>query len=264
MRLLTLNTHSYIEKNQTEKLETLIKTIIEHDYDVIALQEVNQRIDSPPVEDGKIHEDNFARVLTEQLAARGHHYTYDWQMAHIGYDIYEEGVAILTKHPVINTSVIPLTSSTDTTYWKTRVALKVTIQYNNTVIDCISTHHGFWDDRDEPSKQQFDRLIAELDPSRPTFILGDFNTEADVINEGYDYLLSQGLIDTYTLARDKDQGVTVPGAIDGWKQAAGSKRIDYIFTNQPVSVISSHVIFNDINRPVVSDHFGVDVTVTLP
>ena len=263
MRLLTLNTHSYIEENQTEKLATLIETIIEHEYDVIALQEVNQRIDSLPVGEGKIHEDNFARVLTEQLAARGHFYTYDWQMAHIGYDIYEEGVAILTKHPVLDSSVIPLTSSTDTSYWKTRIALKVTIQYNDRVVDFISTHHGFWDDKDEPSKQQFDRLIAELDPSRPTFILGDFNTEADVTNEGYDYLISHGLHDTYTLARDKDHGVTVPGAIDGWKQAAGSKRIDYIFTNQPVSVISSHVIFNDINRPVVSDHFGVDVTINL-
>jgi maltose 6'-phosphate phosphatase len=263
MRLLTLNTHSYIEKNQAQKLETLIEAIIEHDYDVIALQEVNQRLDSPSVGEGKVREDNFARVLTKKLAARGHRYTYDWEMAHIGYDIYEEGVAILTKHPVIDTSVIPLTTSTDTTYWKTRVALKVTIQYNNTVVDCISTHHGFWNDPDEPSKQQFDRLIAELDQSRPSFILGDFNTEADVKNEGYDYLLSQGLYDTYTLAQDKDSGVTVPGAIDGWKQAAGTKRIDYIFTNQPVSVISSHVIFNDVNRPVVSDHFGVDVIVDL-
>ncbi len=263
MRLLTLNTHSYIEEHQPEKLATLIETIIDHDYDVIALQEVNQRIDSPPVGDGKVHEDNFARVLTEKLTARGHRYTYHWQVAHIGYDLYEEGVAILTKHPVIHSSVMPLTDATAMTNWKTRVALKLTLDYNDTVIDCISTHHGFWHDRDEPSKRQFDRLIAQLDPSRPTFILGDFNTDAGVKNEGYGYLISQGLYDTYTLARDKDNGVTVPGAIDGWKQATESKRIDYIFTNQPVTVLSSYVIFNDDNRPIVSDHFGVDVTVNI-
>lgn len=263
MRLLTLNTHSYIEEDQEAKLETLIETISQHDYDVIALQEVNQLIDSPPVGDTEIHVDNFARVITERLTARGHRYTYHWRIAHIGYDTYEEGVALLTKHPVIETAVIPLTDTTDRRDWKTRVALKVTLQYNDSVVDCLSTHHGFWDDLDEPSKRQFDRLMAALNPSRPTFILGDFNTEADVRNEGYDYVMNQGLYDTYTLAKDKDNGITVPGAIDGWKQAAESKRIDYIFMNQPLSVLSSRVIFNNANQPVVSDHFGVDVTVKL-
>ncbi|WP_062321396.1 endonuclease/exonuclease/phosphatase family protein [Halolactibacillus sp. JCM 19043] len=263
MRLLTLNTHSYIEDNQQEKLDTLIKTIIANNYDVIALQEVNQLIDSPPVGETVIHEDNFARVIAEKLQAYGLTYSYHWAMAHIGYDRYEEGVAILTKHPVIDTSVITLTETTDKTYWKTRVAIKLTLDYHDQMIDCLSTHHGFWDDPDEPSQQQFDRLLTHIDASRPTFILGDFNTEAAVRKEGYDYLMSKGLYDTYTLAHDKDTGMTVPGVIDGWKHASGSKRIDYIFMNQPFSVPVSHVIFNDDNQPIVSDHFGVDVTVSL-
>lgn len=263
MRLLTLNTHSYIEENQEQKLDMLIKTIIANNYDVIALQEVNQLIDSPPVGETVIHEDNFARVITEKLKARGLTYSYHWAMAHIGYDRYEEGVAILTKHPVIDTSVIKLTEATDKTDWKSRVAIKLTLHYNDQFIDCISTHHGFWDDPDGPSQQQFDRLLTHIDSSRPTFILGDFNTEASIREEGYDYLIRKGLYDTYTLARDKDNGMTVPGAIDGWKHAADSKRIDYIFMNQPFCVTASHVVFNDLNQPVVSDHFGVDVTVSL-
>ena len=42
MKLLTINVHAWIEENQDEKMETLAKVIAEKDYDVIAMQEVNQ------------------------------------------------------------------------------------------------------------------------------------------------------------------------------------------------------------------------------
>ncbi|WP_305882034.1 hypothetical protein [Domibacillus sp. A3M-37] len=38
-------------------------------------------------------------------------------------------------------------------------------------------------------------------------------------------------------------------------------RIDYIFVNKPVQVEASAVIFNDVNKAVVPDHFGVEVTI---
>ena len=42
MKLLTINTHAWLEENQDEKMEILAKTIAEKQYDVIAMQEVNQ------------------------------------------------------------------------------------------------------------------------------------------------------------------------------------------------------------------------------
>ena len=39
--------------------------------------------------------------------------------------------------------------------------------------------------------------------------MGDFNNDALVRNEGYDYLISKGLIDTYCNANIKDSGITV-------------------------------------------------------
>ena len=59
MKLLTLNCHSWQEENQIEKIKYLASVIKEEQYDVIALQEVSQRIDSRSV-DSKIKEDNFA------------------------------------------------------------------------------------------------------------------------------------------------------------------------------------------------------------
>lgn len=41
--------------------------------------------------------------------------------------------------------------------------------------------------------------------------MGDFNNNAYVKDEGYDYLIKNWLIDTYTLAQVKANGVTVKG-----------------------------------------------------
>lgn len=41
--------------------------------------------------------------------------------------------------------------------------------------------------------------------------MGDFNNNAYVKDEWYDYLIKNGLIDTYTLAQVKANGVTVKG-----------------------------------------------------
>ena len=46
MKVLTLNCHSWQEEKQIEKIKYLAKIICENNYDVIALQEVNQSINS--------------------------------------------------------------------------------------------------------------------------------------------------------------------------------------------------------------------------
>ena len=63
MKLLTINVHAWIEENQDEKMEILAKVIAENDYDVIAMQEVNQSMNSP-VLFRAIRQDNLHAVLT--------------------------------------------------------------------------------------------------------------------------------------------------------------------------------------------------------
>ena len=38
MKLLTINTHAWLEENQDEKMEILAKTIAEKQYDVITME----------------------------------------------------------------------------------------------------------------------------------------------------------------------------------------------------------------------------------
>ena len=48
MHVLTLNCHSWVEENSLEKLQQLVDTIVKEKFDVLLLQEVNQRIGSEP------------------------------------------------------------------------------------------------------------------------------------------------------------------------------------------------------------------------
>ena len=100
MKLLTLNCHSWQEENQVEKIKYLAEVIKEKQYDVIALQEVSQSIDAKLV-NSIIKEDNFAKLLIDELNKLDEYkYNFIWDYSHIGYDIYEEGLAILTKHEI--------------------------------------------------------------------------------------------------------------------------------------------------------------------
>ncbi|MCO5533132.1 hydrolase, partial [Enterococcus faecium] len=88
MKVLTLNTHSWLEENQLEKCKMIAQEIATGDYDIIALQEVNQTIAAQTiVPDGlycptdtlvEIKEDNFALRLVEELQLLDCDYYWSW------------------------------------------------------------------------------------------------------------------------------------------------------------------------------------------
>lgn len=263
MKLLTLNTHSWIEENQYEKLKHIAKTIVEKGYDIIALQEVNQSIEAN-VKFDNIKEDNFALKLLEEIEALGNtEYSFIWDYSHIGYDKYEEGVAILTKHKINKKESFFISKGEDQTYWKTRKIIKCEIEYNNQPIDIYSCHLGWWEDTEEPFEYQCNKLIETMDNEKLNIFMGDFNNSAFVENEGYSYVIKKGLYDSYNMAVNKDQGVTLIGEAAGWDENKDELRIDLILLNKEVEVKSSYTIFNGENKDIVSDHYGVEAFLNL-
>lgn len=262
MRLLTLNCHAWQEENQIEKIQHLAAVIKEKQYDVIALQEVMQLID--PETDEKIKADNYAVVLLNELLKLGvSDYRFVWDMAHIGFDVYEEGLAILTKCEIKNAQSFLVTQSQEIGNFRTRRIVGLEMVYNQKPVAVYSCHLGWFHDEIEPFTGQVDELVKYLNPDHLNIVMGDFNNDANTRGEGYDYILSKGLIDTYSLAQTKDSGMTVAGKIDGWEKNQADLRIDLVLTTQPVEVVSSHVIFNGENKEVVSDHYGVEVEIRL-
>ena len=262
MKLLTLNCHAWQEENQIEKIQHLAQVIKEKQYDVIALQEVMQLIDTTTSE--KVKQDNYAVVLLSELMKLGvNDYKFVWDLAHIGFDIYEEGLAILTRCEINNAKSFLVTKSDDIKNFRTRRVIGLEIMHENQPVTVYSCHLGWYHDEEEPFQGQVNELVAQLNPNHLNIVMGDFNNDANIRDEGYDYLLSKGLIDTYKVANINDEGMTVEGKIDGWSDNKKDLRIDLVLTNQPVRVKSSHVIFNVKNKEVVSDHFGVEVELEL-
>lgn len=261
MRLLTLNCHSWQEDNQINKIKYLAQVIKKNQYDVIALQEVSQRIDEEKV-NNLIKKDNFAMLLVNELNnINENKYNFVWDYSHIGYDIYEEGLAILTKNEIVNSKSFYISKTDDKKNYRSRNIVSITINVNNEKIDFYSCHTGWWNDEIEPFKYQADKLLNNINKERLSFIMGDFNNNAYVKDEGYDYLIKNGLIDTYALAQDKDNGVTVKGEIAGWESQSEDKRLDLILVNKKIDVLKSNVIFNEENEEVISDHYGVEVII---
>ncbi|AHA31051.1 endonuclease [Exiguobacterium sp. Leaf187] len=262
MRLLTLNCHSWQEEQPLEKLNQIVQQILAQDYDVVALQEVSQLMDTPIVYDD-VRNDNFAYLIQQALKEQGQTYSLVWDFAHIGYDKYEEGLALLTKHPILKSDSYYVSRSQDTFDWKSRKIVRATIQVDGTPITFNTCHLGWWADEVEPFQEQFNHLMARMDPLEWTFFLGDFNNDALERNTGYDYMMQRGLHDVFLLAKETVGIETINGNIDGWEDNQQGLRIDLVLSNRKIDVERVGVVFDGIHGPVVSDHYGVEVDIQI-
>lgn len=259
MKLLTVNVHAWLEENQDEKLDILAQTIAEKAYDVIALQEVNQLIASKFVT-RELKMDNYGLILLEKLRNLGQFdYSYHWSHSHIGYDRYEEGIAFLTKLPVYEADSFYCSQNKSIHSILSRKIVGLTVFYQDQLIDIYSCHINLPGSEEEDQLDNIRTIVERTGHQRFKILMGDFNTDAISDRDAYDAIKNLGLHDTYELALEKDKGITAEKAIDGWAGHSQEKRLDYVFFNQEKTVFTSKVIFNGHNRPIISDHFGVEV-----
>lgn len=275
MKILTLNTHSWLEDKSDIKLQILADAIYKEKFDIVALQEVNQKINAKPIsededcmlgyikcsEDVIIKEDNFALALVQKLKEKGINYFWSFVPNHIGYGIYDEGLAILSLKEVDKTDQFYISKTKDYTSYKTRRIVGLRVLDKEKASWFFSVHMGWWDDKEDPFYEQWNIIEEKMKKySGDTIcLMGDFNSPSDTQGEGYSYILKKGKFkDSYNIAKFKDSGNTVEKEIDGWRDSGKtSMRIDYIFKNNDTPIEFSKVIFNGDNYPIVSDHFGV-------
>ena len=270
MKLLTLNTHSLVEDNYSTKLDAFVSAIAEQRPDIIALQEVNQTIAEtqadvisegyvPCVENIVIRKDNHVYKAAELLEGAGVKYYWTWLPLKKGYNKYDEGIALMSRSRIIETDVVRISETDDYNNWKTRKIIGIRTEAAPDEW-FFSVHYGWWDDLDEPFQNQWQKTVEYMKKYSRVWLMGDFNSPAEVRNEGYDMINSSGWYDSYTLAKTRDNGITVGKVIDGWRDKVSGTdgmRIDQIWCSQKAEIASSEVIFNGANKPVVSDHYGV-------
>lgn len=276
MKVLTLNVHGWLEEDSYQKIKDLAAVIAEKDYEVVALQEVNQLMENKEVfhpyfiqsrneiNTIPLKEENYAGVLIQELEALGKKYYWSWSANHIGYDRYDEGLSILSKTKQ-DAETITVSETSDYDTIATRNVLKATVQIDGEEWTILNGHFSWWKDADNNLifKNEWNKMQQYLEGihKERVIFMGDFNNEADVSNQGYDYLLEETpyLKDAYTIAAKKTGHATMSAGIDGWEDATSGKRIDLIFVSEDVEVEESHVIFDGKNEPIISDHFGVEV-----
>lgn len=277
MRLLSINTHSIIEKNYQEKTKNFIAQIAKLQPDIIAMQEVNQTSGSleaaPDLQRGRckngreqqpLRRDNHAAQAAAALRERGIEYYWTWLPMKLGYGRYDEGLALFSRLPIEESKAVLLSRSADYGSWRTRYALGVRPAGMEDWF--YTVHLGWWADEQEPFAGQWQRLhnaLASQKAKGRIFLMGDFNSPAEVRGQGYDLIAQSGWQDTYLLAAARDSGVTVQGIIDGWRDKLSEKdmlegmRIDHIWCSKKTAVQKSRVCFNGQCEPVISDHYGV-------
>lgn len=271
IKLLTLNTHSLVEENYDQKLLDFTNAVLREMPDIIALQEVNQTCTEDSVLEGKltgfcpcskdniIRKDNHAYHVAKLLEEAGIKYYWTWLGMKKGYNKYDEGIAILSRSKIVDTDVVLISGINDYNNWKTRKIIGICTE-NNPDTWFYSVHMGWWDDEEEPFDEQWKRLNSHMKNRKTVWLMGDFNSPAEVKHEGYEMIEQSGWFDSYKLASQKDSGITVGEVIDGWKEKltdTDGMRIDHIWCSNKVAVKSSNIIFNGKNESVVSDHYGI-------
>lgn len=271
MKLLTLNTHSLVEDHYESKLSAFVEAIQKESPDIIALQEVNQTACEAAVSQHLltgycscdssvvIREDNHVYNAVRLLTDGGMCYYWTWLPMKLGYNKYDEGVALMSRSPILETNMALVSDIDDYHNWKTRRLLGIRTKAAPDEW-FYSVHFGWWNDAEEPFQEQWQKTNTRMLRHENAWLMGDFNSPAEVRGEGYDLLLKSCWQDSYVLAERKDIGYTVGKVIDGWKDkitGTTGMRIDQIWCSRKVDVKSSKVIFNGICYPIISDHYGV-------
>lgn len=270
MKILTLNTHTFQHENDGQKLQWLLEAIIRERPDLVALQQVRQSAQAPEAEqeqmtglifapdsgDAPLRRDNLAAQVAAGLRRSGLECNWTW----LG--VREEGcegLAVLSLGRKLGSvDCVDLGGSATAPRKALGVRLSGMTDWFYTV------QMGAWEDQQAPFADQWQILDNALKAKRSrtrVWLMGGFGGPSVVRGENYDHVLRSGWADTYLLAARRDSGVTQPGIPDQWQDKIRFEvpglRTDCIWCSRKQYVDSSYVMFNGINAPVVSDHYGV-------
>ncbi|MBU1020601.1 MAG: endonuclease/exonuclease/phosphatase family protein [Firmicutes bacterium] len=252
MKILTLNLHCYAEEDVLKKQQIIAQTIIEHQIDVILLQEVAQTEQKQILFD-EIKEDNYGYLLQQMLLSKGYQYDYYYQTGNRSFGIYDEGLAILSKHKLLDKRKFYVSKKINYDDWSTRLIVGAQINLEDITVSFTSAHLG-WSDGQEVFEDQVDKLFSNLKKNEIHILGGDFNVPAG--SKEHQYLMSKGYQDIF-YNEEKDYFNT-PTHKDNIDEKKGSSRIDYLFTNHPYILKSREILFQKFP---VSDHYGVLVEI---
>lgn len=270
VRALTLNLHCHQEADALGKLRAAADFIAQEDIDIVLLQEVGQSLDGEIIETRAgvpIRSDNAAYIMQQRLQQfHGLDFDMHFAIAHIGFDRFQEGEAVLVRGSASDAAVHVLDDPVMIASGWSRIAVSVvaTLRSGHTVT-AMSAHLGWWGNVEDSFEPQFGALASAItsSPQRPVIIGADLNAPAGGPAHAH---TMRTLRDAYLEANPTGGGdATFPGLIDGWSDRPGA-RMDYILVSQdwPWRASEAAVVLDGSRGARCSDHFGVMVDFDMP
>lgn len=254
LKVMILNLHCYQEDNQDAKLTQIAKAIDELDVDVVCFQEVAEPWNNG---DGD-WEQNAAKLINQRLPTP-YHVANDF--SHLGFERYREGVALLSRYPIIHSEARYVSDSEDTYNIHSRKVVMAQIDIPHIGFVNFFTAHLSWPENGFAN--QFNRLndwasALHQAPVVASLLCGDFNIAQT--SDSYQQVIEQyQYIDQYAQA-NTDNPLPYGPITHPYRQInpATDYRIDYIFAH-PLSELAAtqaYKVFTERDYGRVSDHYG--------
>ncbi|OHD56800.1 MAG: hypothetical protein A2Y33_12675 [Spirochaetes bacterium GWF1_51_8] len=257
--VLTLNLHTYQEKDPLVKLGHVIRLIGAAGIDFAALQECAQHSSSNKSAEWNkvvIRTGNMAKIAVDTLK-KEYKADYDvfWDWAHYGWGVWEEGVAILSKkeYKLSNPSSFYISKQTQKNSIDSRMAVMGYFAMNGLgVLRFVSVHVSWGDVQSGQLANLNEWVMYSANAPGAYLICGDFNMNFD--SPGYKQMTEEY---SYT---DAYRAANPGGKAD---PTTSGTRIDYQFLKGKtiVPVLAQRVFTGlpDAGHPYqqVSDHYGV-------
>jgi len=259
LKVMILNLHCYQEDNQDAKFSQIAKAINDLDVDIVCFQEVAELWN-----DGHGDWDtNSAKIINDRLNSPYHLYT-DW--SHMGFDKYREGVAIVSRFPMLKQEAKYVSNSHSAYSIHSRKVVMAQVHVPCMgLINFFSAHLSWWDDG---FPEQFKKLSKwasdnQTEDVSGTMLCGDFNITAG--SEGYNLVVKANEYDDQFLAANSHGVFEKIFKVNDpyWQHyLADDYRIDYIFMNKAsdLHITSGRVLFTEEDYGRVSDHCGYLMT----
>lgn len=259
LTILTLNLHTWQEPDQLSKFHQVADFILANRVDIVCFQECAQHKDSALLPRSMtLRADNAAHLIAERLAESDSSYTFAWDWAHYGWNVWEEGVAVLSRFPIRDSESRWVSESRlRTDPMGSRKVLRARIDLPGAGAIDVYTAHLSWANAGLGTQlESLNRWIAESESgARAVIVAGDFNDPPEGI--GAAAMTSAGFGEALTDGRPGE--LAEPAAARAPTTTWGT-HIDYIyFRNRApmLEVTQARIVFNGETEPVVSDHFGI-------
>lgn len=163
LRVLSLNLHTHQEPDPLRRIEEVALVAAALGVELFLLQEVAEHLSDPALP-------NAGGVLLGHMRHLSPGpWVHAWQEAHRGFDVFREGLSIVSRRPLREVTAVPLSGGP-----LARVALLATVDHGGAEVR-VGTLHTTWPPAGSPEVEALLEALPGPGAGPPVLLAGDLN-----------------------------------------------------------------------------------------